>query len=145
MKFVCENCGKKFDQGEECKNHENSCPSTKKSYVYLKYIKVYPEIDDREVDVYEYPKATKARENYYFLNEYYDVMYEPEFDTIRITDDEVPSFYIVTENLDPIYEKECITKLLNYKLTKAKEEYVKLGEYIKNFSTSDYLVGRATI
>lgn len=29
MKFVCENCGKKFDQDEECKNHENSCPSTK--------------------------------------------------------------------------------------------------------------------
>jgi hypothetical protein len=144
MKFVCENCGKKFDQDEECKNHENSCPSTKKPYVYLKYIKVYPEMDDYNVYVYEYPKTIKAKEDYYFLNEYDDTMYEPEFDTIRITD-EVPSFYIVTENLDFIYEDECITKLLNYKLAKAKEEYVKLGEYIKNFSTSDYLVGRATI
>ena len=145
MKFVCENCGKKFDWHEECNNHENSCPSTKKQYVYLKYIKVYPEIDDREVDVYEYPKATKVRENYYFLNEYYDVMYEPEFDTIRITDDEVPSFYIVTENLDLNYEDECIKKLLNQKFIIAKEEYERFGKSIKNFSTSSYSVSREMI
>lgn len=30
MKFVCENCGKKFDQLEECKNHENSCLTNNK-------------------------------------------------------------------------------------------------------------------
>ena len=145
MKFICENCGKKFDQHEECKNHENSCMTNKKQYVYLKYIKVYPEIDDREVDVYEYHKAIKVKENYYFLNEYDDVTYEPEFDTIRITDDEIPKFYIVTKNLDLIYEDECITKLLNHKLIKAKEEYEKLGEYIKNFSTTSYSVTRKMI
>jgi hypothetical protein len=31
MKFACENCGKKFDQYEECKNHENSCMTNKKT------------------------------------------------------------------------------------------------------------------
>lgn len=145
MKFICENCGKKFDQHEDYKNHENSCMTNKKQYVYLKYIMVYPEIDDYDVYVYEYHKAIKMKENYYFLNKYDDVMYEPEFDTIRITDDEIPKFYIVTENSDLIYEDECITKLLNHKLIKAKEEYEKLGESIKNFSTSSYQVSRKMI
>lgn len=145
MKFVCENCGKKIDQHEECKNHEKSCTTNKKQYVYLKYIMIYPEMDDYGVYVYEYPKAIKVKENYYFLNEYDDVMYEPEFDTIRITDDEIPKFYVVTENLDLIYEDECITKLLNHKLIKAKEEHEKLGESIKNFSTTSYSVTRKMI
>jgi hypothetical protein len=145
MKFICENCGKKFDQHEECKNHENSCTTNKKQYVYLKYIMVYPEMDDYGVYVYEYPKAIKVKENYYFLNEYDDAMYEPEFDTIRITDDEIPKFYVVTENFDLIYEDECITKLLNHKLIKAKEEHEKLSESIKNFSTTSYSVTRKMI
>ncbi len=145
MKFICENCGKKFDRHEECKKHEDSCPSTKKSYVYLKYIIVYPEMDDYDVYVYEHPKAIKVKENCYFLNEYDDVTYEPEFDTIRITDNEISKFYIVTENLDLIYEDECITKLLNHKLIKAKKEYEKLGESIKNFSTTSYSVRRKMI
>jgi hypothetical protein len=106
---------------------------------------VDPEIYDYDVYVYEHPKAIKAKENYYFLNEYDDVMYEPEFDTIRITDNENPMFYIVTKNLDLIYEDECITKLLNHKLIKAKEEYEKFGESIKNFSTTSYSVSRRMI
>lgn len=142
MKFVCENCGKKFNQYEECKNHENSCMYNKKQYVHLKYFRIYPDIGDYDVDVYEYSKAIKTQENYYFLNPYDDVIYEPEFDTIRITNDENPIFYIVTENLDPIYEDECIKKLLNHKLDKAKEEYEIIGEFIKNFSTSNYFVSR---
>jgi hypothetical protein len=146
MKFLCENFGKKFDQHEECKNHENSCTANKKQYVYLKYIMVYPEIDDYDVYVYEHPKAIKVKENYYILNEnsilYNDRMYEPEFDTIRITNDENPKYYIITENLDLIYEDECITKLLNHKLILAKEEYERIGESIKNFSTSNYQVRR---
>jgi hypothetical protein len=149
MKFVCENCGKKFDQHEECKNHENSCTDNKKQYVYLKYIMVYPEMDDYDVCVYEHPKAIKVKENYYILNEnsilYNERMYEPEFDTIRITDDANHAFYIVTENLDLIYEDECITKLLNHKLIKAKEEHEKLGESIKNFSTTSYSITRKMI
>lgn len=145
MKFVCENCGKKFDQHEECENHENSCMTNKKQYVYLKYIMVYPELDNNDVYIYEHPKAIKTEENYYILNEHDDVIYEPEFDTIRITNDEIPKFYIVTENLDLIYEDECITKLLNHKLIKAKKEHEKFCETIKNFSTSSYSVSREMI
>ena len=106
-------------------------------------------MDDYDVCVYEHPKAIKVKENYYILNEnsilYNERMYEPEFDTIRITDDANHAFYIVTENLDLIYENECITKLLNYKLIKAKEEYEKFGESIKNFSTCSYSVSREMI
>ena len=142
MNFVCERCGKKFDQHEECKNHENSCTENKKQYVHLKYFRIYPEIGDYDVYVYEYPKAIKARENYYFLNPYDDIIYEPEFDTVRISDYANPTLYIVTENLDPIYEDECIKKLLNHKLILAKEEYERIGESIKNFSTNSYQVRR---
>ena len=149
MKFVCENCGKKFDQHEECENHENSCTVNKKQYIYLKYIMVYPEIDDHDVHIYEHPKAIKVKENYYILNEnsilYNDRKYEPEFDTIRISDDENPTFYIVTENLDLNYEDECIKKLLNQKFIIAKEEYERFGKSIKNFSTSSYSVSREMI
>lgn len=149
MKFVCENCGKKFDQHEECKNHENSCANNKKQYVYLKYIMVYPEIDDHDVYVYEHPKAIKTEENYYILNEnsrwYSDTIYEPEFDKIRITNDENPKYYIITKNLDLIYEDECIKKLLNHKFIKAKKEHEKFCETIKNFSTSSYSVSREMI
>ena len=149
MKFVCENCGEKFDQDEECKNHENLCTSNKKQYVYLKYIMVYPDIDDNDVYVYEHPKAIKVKENYYILNEnstlYNDRKYEPELDTIRLSDFEDPTFYIVTENKDLIYEDECIKKLLNQKLIIGKEEYEKFGESIKNFSTNRYTVTRKMI
>ena len=147
--MVCENCGKKFDQLEECETHENSCTVNKKQYVYLKYIMVYLEIDDHDVHVYEYPKAIKDKEHYYILNEnlilYKDRRCLPEFDTIRINDGEESYFYIVTENLDLIYEEECITKLLNHKLIKAKEEYERIGESIKNFSNRYYSVERKTI
>jgi hypothetical protein len=81
-------------------------------------------------------------ENYYIVNGYDDAIYEPEFDTIRITNDGIHKFYIVTESTDLIYEDECIAKLLNYKLAKAKEEHEKLGESIKNFSTAGYSVRR---
>jgi hypothetical protein len=145
MKFVCENCGKKFDQHEECKNHENSCMTNKTQYIYLKYIMVYPEMDDYDVYIYEHPKAFKVTESYYILNGYADAIYEPEFDTIRITNDEIPKFYIVTESTDLIYEDECIAKLLNHKLSKAKEAYEKFGETIKNFSTTKYAVTRKMI
>lgn len=149
MKFICENCGKKFDQHEECENHENSCVNNKKQYVYLKYIIVYTEIDDYDVYIYEHPKAINVKEHYYILNEdsrwYSDTVYEPEFDTIRITNDEIPKFYIVTKNLDLIYEDECITKLFNHKLSYTKEKYRKFGENIKNFSNRRYSVTREMI
>ena len=123
--------------------------TNKKQYVYLKYIMVYPEMDDYDVYVYEHPNAIKVKENYYILNEnsrlYNDRLYVPEFDTIRITDDEIPKFYIVTENLDLIYEDECITKLLNHKLSRANKDYEKFGEMIKNFSTRSYSVSRQMI
>ena len=145
MKFVCENCGKKFDQLEECKNHENLCMTNNKQYVHLKYIMVYPDIDDYDVYIYEYPKAIKTEENYYFLNPYDDIKYEPEFDTVIISDYTNPMLYIVTENLDPIYEDECMKKLLNHKLILAKEEYERIGKSIKNFSTNNYAVSRKMI
>lgn len=145
MKFVCEKCNKKFDRYDDCTKHEFSCMTNKKQYVYLKYIMVYPELDNNDVYVYERPKAIKTEENYYILNEHDDVIYEPKFDTIGKTDDEIPKFYIVTENLDLIYEDECIAKLLNHKLIKAKEEYEKLGESIKNFSNRRYSVTREII
>jgi hypothetical protein len=106
---------------------------------------VYPEMDDYDVYIYEHPKAFKVTENYYIVNGYDDAIYEPEFDTIRITNDGIHKFYIVTESTDLIYEDECIAKLLNYKLSKAKEEYEKFGETIKNFSTNRYAVTRKMI
>ena len=149
MKFVCENCGKNFDQHEECKNHENSCTVNEKQYVHLKYIMVFAEIDDHDVHVNEFLKAIKTEENYYIFNEnsifYNDTMYIPKFDTIRMSGREAPYFYIVTENLDLIYEDECITKLLNHKLIRVNKEYEKLGELIKNFSNRHYSVERKII
>lgn len=148
MKFVCEKCNKNFDRYEDCTKHEFSCFVQKEEHVYLKYIMIESEIDCNNIYIYEHPNAVHVNENNYILspksNRYSNIITESKFDTIRMSFDEHERYYIVTKNLDLIYENECVKKLLDYKVQILKDQLEEYQEMLKRIPTT-YSLERTTI
>lgn len=132
-KYECEICHTMYDIKEnaiDCEEQHNKLEKNipiKKIYFDKK---CFPQIG---VDFY--PNAVYNKENdcitlHTNKNLYgseFRLKYWYKFDEIQ-DDDERNTIIIYTTNLDPKYEKECIKKIIDFKINKLNEEIEKLKE-----------------
>ena len=124
-KFECEICHAVYDKKEsaiECEENHN-----KLEIIPIKRIILYNDCYS-QIQVDFYPEARYRKEDdsiqlhtkYDYYGSEFTKSYWFHFDDIKVEydkNDDNPNYMIYTKNLDKQYEKECIEKLIEYKIS----------------------------
>ena len=127
--FVCDQCGGRFQNQEECLKHEQECYKE----FPLKAIffeDILNQSDDKlEICIWEYPKCYIENDKVIFFKKSYKHAFPPSISRLFLENikhfkpfNDTEIYCIYTTDFSKEHEKECIEKLLNKRKEIYKEE-----------------------
>lgn len=123
--FVCDRCGKRFEDKEECLKHEQEC-FKEFPLKAIFFEDILNQSDDKlEICIFEYPKCYIENNKVIFFTKSYEYALPPSVSQLFLENIKhiKPGIYcIYTTDFSEEHEKECIEKLLNKRKEIYKEE-----------------------
>lgn len=132
-KYICEVCNAEFNDYEQAKEHEERCSIrtipiraivlSSDSFTVMNYPNAQYWINSNGKDrINLMPNVSDSCCNFFYQIEHFN------FDKVKRKDD---SFIIYTTNMSEEYLKECMKKLIDYRIDKLYEEKKSIEDKIK--------------